>query len=145
MGQVSAEMLKRARDLRKNATRQERKLWYEFLSKHPVRFRRQQPVGPYIVDFFCPSARLVIELDGGGHWEPEQYEYDRRRDSYLVQQKMVVLRFTNLDVDQNFSGVCAEIERVISPSVRCADSSPAGGVPECLLLDGGGGPKGRWG
>ena len=113
MGHTDSEMIKLARDLRKHMTRQERRLWYDFLSKHPARFRRQQPIGPYIVDFFCPSARLVIELDGGGHYEWAQYEYDRKRDFYLQQQNMRVLRFTNLDVDQNFSGVCTAIERSI--------------------------------
>ena len=116
MGRTNEEMLRRARELRKNATPQERKLWYDFLRKHPGRFRRQQPIGPYIVDFFCPSARLVIELDGGGHYERAQYEYDRKRDVYLQQQNMRILRFTNLDVDQNFSGVCTAIERsIVSP------------------------------
>ena len=113
MGHTDSEMIKRARDLRKNMTRQERRLWYDFLSKHPARFRRQQPIGPYIVDFFCPSARLVIELDGGGHYEWAQYDYDRKRDFYLQRQNMRVLRFTNLDVDRNFSGVCTAIERSI--------------------------------
>ncbi|MBQ3488330.1 MAG: DUF559 domain-containing protein, partial [Clostridia bacterium] len=62
------EMIRRARELRKNATPQERKLWYEFLRSHPSRFRRQQPIGPYVVDFFCSSARIAVELDGGGHY-----------------------------------------------------------------------------
>ena len=76
-------------------------------------FGGNSPLAPYIVDFFCPSARLVIELDGGGHYEWAQYEYDRKRDFYLQRQNMRVLRFTNLDVDRNFSGVCTAIERSI--------------------------------
>ena len=64
----------RARELRKNATPQERKLWYMFLSKHPAHFRRQHPIGPYIADFFCHSAQLVIEVDGSGHFQPEGFE-----------------------------------------------------------------------
>jgi len=109
------EMIRRARELRKNATPQERKLWYEFLRNHPARFRRQQPIGPYIVDFFCSSARLAVELDGGGHYEEEQMHYDRRRDDFLRSQNIQVLRFTNLDVQKEFSAVCETIDRAVTP------------------------------
>ncbi|MBQ9973995.1 MAG: endonuclease domain-containing protein [Oscillospiraceae bacterium] len=109
----SEEMTRRARQLRKEATPQERKLWYTFLSGYVPRFRRQQPIGPYIVDFFCAAARLVVELDGGGHYELEQRNYDAKRDEYLRQQGMRVLRFSNLDIQDNFSGVCEVIERYV--------------------------------
>lgn len=98
MSAKNGEMIRRARKLRKDATPQERKLWYEFLRNHPARFRRQQPLGFYIVDFYCPTARLVVELDGSGHYEPEQIEYDLKRDAYLCEQGMRVLRFTNLEL-----------------------------------------------
>ena len=127
---LSSEMVKRARELRKDPTPQERKLWYDFLRNHPLRFRRQQPIGPYIVDFFCPSARFVLELDGGGHYEEGQFQYDRRRDLYLEEQHMRVMRVTNLDIDQNFSGVCEAIERAVTPSAGFAGSSPVKGEPE---------------
>ena len=113
MGRPDTEIIQRARALRKQATPQERKLWYDFLRGHSARFRRQQAIGPYIVDFFCPSARLVLELDGGGHYEHVQYEYDRQRDSYLLQQNLRVLRFTNLEIDKEFPAVCKTIERVL--------------------------------
>ena len=114
MSRSDTEMVQRARALRKQATPQERKLWYDFLHGHSARFRRQQPIGPYIVDFFCPSARLVLELDGGGHYEQDQYQYDRRRDRYLEQEGFRVLRFTNLDIDREFPAVCEMIERALT-------------------------------
>jgi len=114
-------LLQRSRELRKNATRQEQKLWYDFLRKYPIKFRRQQQIGPYIADFYCPSARLVIELDGGGHYEPDGLEYDRWRDAYIAAQEIQILRFTNTQVDKEFSAVCETINRAITPSV-----SPSG-------------------
>ena len=123
-------LLQRARELRKNATRQEQKLWYDFLRTHPVKFRRQQQIGPYIADFFCPSARLMIEVDGGGHYEPDGLEYDRWRDAYISAQNIRILRFTNTQINQEFSAVCETINRAITPSVGSADSSPARGEPK---------------
>ena len=113
MGQKDPTMLRRARALRKDSTPQERKLWYQFLRGHSARFRRQQPFGPYIIDFFSPSARLAVEIDGGGHYEEEQYEYDRKRDRYMEQEGIRVLRFTNLEIAQNFPEVCETIERAV--------------------------------
>ena len=119
----------RARELRKNATPQERKLWYLFLSKHPAHFRRQHPIGPYIGDFFCHTAQLVIELDGSGHFQPDGMEYDRWRDAYMEGSGIRVLRFTNSQIDKEFSAVCETINRVLcAPSVACGDSSPKGGA-----------------
>lgn len=121
----------RARELRQNATPQERKLWYLFLSKHPAHFRRQHPIGPYIADFFCLSAQLVIELDGSGHFQPEGIEYDRWRDAYMQGSGLRVLRFTNAQIDKEFFAVCETIDRaLIPPSVPACggDSSPKGGA-----------------
>ena len=121
----------RARELRKNATPQERKLWYLFLSKHPAHFRRQHPIGPYIADFFCQSAQLVIELDGSGHFQPDGMEYDRWRNAYMQGLGLRILRFTNSQVDKEFYAVCSTIERtLVTPSVTACggDSSPRGGA-----------------
>ena len=68
-----------AKELRKNMTPWERKLWYEFLRYYPVRFQRQKAIGAYIADFYCAKARLVVELDGSQHYEPEQAEKDIQR------------------------------------------------------------------
>ena len=91
----------------------ERKLWYCFLCRYDVRFQRQRPIGAFIVDFYCSKAQLVIELDGGGHYHPEQARMDQRRTAKLEALGMRVLRFCNLDIDRNFDGVCAVIDREV--------------------------------
>ena len=100
-----------AQKLRKEMTRQEKRLWYDFLRDFPLQTRRQKQIGEYIVDFFIAKARLVVELDGSQHYEDDGKAYDERRDAYLRGQGMKVLRFSNLDVDGNFEGVCATIAR----------------------------------
>ena len=78
-----SNMTQLSRNLRNNATPQERKLWYQFLSKFPLRFHRQKAIGPYIVDFHCHKAKLVIEIDGGQHFLQEIQEIDQKRTAYL--------------------------------------------------------------
>ena len=107
-----------ARKLRKEMTPWERKLWYCFLKTYAVRFQRQKPIGDYIVDFYCAKAHLIIELDGGGHYDPVAEEMDRKRTEYLESQGLKVLRFCNLDVDQNFYGVCTVIDEEIKNTVK---------------------------
>ena len=102
-----------ARKLRKEMTPWERKLWYEYLSGYPVRFQRQKAIGEYIVDFYCVKACLVVELDGGGHYEAEQAQKDAARTADLEGMGLHVLRFSNLDVDRNFSGVCEMIDQAV--------------------------------
>ena len=102
-----------AKALRKNMTLWERKLWYEFLRYYPVRFQRQKAIGNYIVDFYCAKARLVVELDGGGHYTPEQANKDEHRTRKLESMELTVLRICNLDVDRNFSGVCEAIDLTV--------------------------------
>ena len=99
--------------LRKNQTKEENLLWFCFLKKYPLQFRRQYVISEYIVDFYCHKARLVVELDGSGHYEPEQIEKDRERTSYLETQGLLVLRFTNLDVQKKFHAVCEEIDKKV--------------------------------
>jgi very-short-patch-repair endonuclease len=74
-----------------------------------VRFRRQQPIGPFIVDYYCASARLVVEIDGGGHALERKSERDRERDRTLEREGIRVLRFWNTDVLQNLEGVLESI------------------------------------
>ena len=108
-----------AKVLRKNMTPWERKLWYDFLKYYPVRFQRQKAIGNYIADFYCAKARLVIELDGGGHYTPEQAEKDRLRAKDLESMSLTVVRICNLDIDRNFPGVCEYIDLTVknlSPS-----------------------------
>ena len=104
----------RAQKLRKNATKEENHLWYDFLRTYPVQFLRQKPFGPYIVDFYCYKARLANELDGSQHYEGNGPELDAARTAYLQEvEKIKVLRFTNLEIKQNFEGVCAVIDRQV--------------------------------
>ena len=102
-----------ARELRKNQTPWERKLWYLFLKDYPVRFHRQKCIDQYIVDFYCFPAKLVIELDGGGHYDPEAERRDGYRTMVLERYGLKVLRFCNLDVDRNFYGVCTVIDEEV--------------------------------
>ena len=98
-----------ARDLRKNMTEPERKLWFCFLKEQKTKFSCQKVVGPYILDFFCPELRMAIELDGESH--TETVEHDRLRTAYLEEQNIKILRFTNEDVMKRFEGVCEAIYR----------------------------------
>ena len=100
----------RAQLLRKNMTKQEEKLWYQFLCRYPDRFRRQYVIGNYIVDFYCHKAKLVIELDGSQHYEPSEIEYDKNRTIYLESLQIKVIRFSNLDIVKNFRNVCESID-----------------------------------
>ena len=102
-----------AKELRKNMTPWERKLWYDYLRSYPIRFQRQKAIGNYIVDFYCAKAKLVIELDGGGHYTAEQAEKDAFRTNELEAMDLTVLRFCNLDIDRNFRGVCEHIDLTV--------------------------------
>ena len=101
-----------AKALRKNMTPWERKLWYDFLQGYPIRFQRQKAIGSNIVDFYCAKARLVIELDGGGHYVAEQARKDAVRIRELEAMNLTVLRICNIDIDRNFRGVCEYIDSV---------------------------------
>ncbi len=102
-----------AKVLRKSMTPWERKLWYDYLRNYPVRFQRQKAIGNYIADFYCAKARLVVELDGGGHYTAEQEEKDVSRTKDLEAMNLTVLRICNLDIDCNFSGVCETIDLTV--------------------------------
>ena len=102
-----------AAKLRKDMTPWERKLWYCFLNKYPVRFSRQKPIGQYIVDFYCPKASLIVELDGGGHYDPDSKLKDSIRTQKLEQLGLKVIRFCNMDIDKNFRGVCSVIDQEV--------------------------------
>ena len=91
----------------------ERKLWYLFLRNYPLRFQRQKAIGNYIVDFYCAKAKLVVELDGGGHYTADQAQKDSLRTEELENMDLTVLRICNLDIDRNFSGVCEYIDSAV--------------------------------
>ena len=106
-----------AKTLRKNMTPWERKLWYKFLKYYPVRFQRQKAIGEYIVDFYCAKARLVIELDGSGHYSHEQINKDINRTQDLEKMDLSVVRVCNLDIDKNFENVCEYIDLIVKKSI----------------------------
>lgn len=110
--------IQRARALRANATPWENKLWYEYLRGCPTRFRRQQPIGPYIADFYCSKAKLIIELDGGGHFNQDQQQYDQNRDAYFRQNGLITIRFLNTDIDKRFYEVCDTIHKTVQQRIN---------------------------
>ncbi len=107
-----------ARALRKEMTREERRLWYDFLRDYPVRFMRQRPIDRYIVDFYCAKAKLVVELDGGQHYDPEALRYDAVRSQTLATYGISVLRVTNTDVMHGFPAVCEQIDLEVQRRIR---------------------------
>jgi very-short-patch-repair endonuclease len=98
-----------ARKLRREMTKEERHLWYDFLRTLPVTVNRQKVIGPFIVDFYIASSKLVIELDGSQHFEEDGVSSDRERDAWLAEHGLRVVRYSNADVNGNFSGVCEDI------------------------------------
>ena len=111
-----------ARELRKNMTKEERHLWYDFLRSYPVRFVKQKVLGQYIVDFYCAEAKLVIELDGSQNYEPNELEKDAERTDYLAGYDLKVLRIPNNEVMKNFAGVCEYIDRIVQERTACTQS-----------------------
>ena len=102
-----------AREMRRNMTPQESRLWYEYLSKHTEHFRRQQPIGKYIVDFYAARLRFAVEVDGSRHFDEEGRLYDAERTAFLREYRIHLLRFTNGQIERNFSAVCEAIARVM--------------------------------
>ena len=99
-------------------TKEERKLWYDYLRNYPHRFRRQVTFGNYILDFYCAAAKLAVELDGSQHYEPECQRYDSYRSEYLRSIGIQVLRFSNIDVLQNLRGVCQAIDMAVAERMK---------------------------
>jgi len=111
-----------AKRLRREMTKEERHLWYDFLRNHPVRFSRQKVLGRYIVDFYSAAAKLVIELDGSQHYEDDGMEKDAERTAFLEGYGLTVIRIPNNAIAQNFRGVC----EYINAAVRQSLSQPNG-------------------
>ena len=95
-------------------TKQERKLWYNFLKDYKIRFNRQRPIGEYIVDFYCSKAKLIIEIDGGQHYYEDVKLYDYKRTQFFESLGLKIIRFSNLDIDTNFEGVCYCIDKEVN-------------------------------
>ena len=103
------KLTENSQKLRKNMTKEERHLWYDFLKELPVNFNRQKVIGNYIVDFYCAKAKIVIELDGSQHYFDEGREKDLKRDRFLSSLGLTVLRYSNDDVNNSFESVCQDI------------------------------------
>jgi very-short-patch-repair endonuclease len=106
-------LIDRARQMRRAMTQAESRLWFEILQKLEPRFRRQRPVGRFIVDFYCAARRLVIEVDGESHNSEEAFVYDQERTVFLESQGMTILRFSNSEVFNNLEGVHQTILHVL--------------------------------
>ena len=108
----------RAKQLRRDMTPWERKLWYCFLRDYPVRFQRQKCIDAFIADYYCFRAKLVIELDGGGHYDPDMQRKDFERSCELEQHGIKVIRFCNMDIDKNLQGVYLVIDKEIKERIN---------------------------
>lgn len=112
-----------AKNLRKNATPEEKHLWYDFLSKYEIRFQRQKAIDNYIADFYCHKARLIIELDGSQHYTENGRQDDMLRTSVLEGYGLTVIRITNRQIKTNFRGVCKYIDRVVQEILQTDNSN----------------------
>ena len=106
-----------AKQLRKEMTREECHLWYDFLRSYPVRFSRQKVLGKYIADFYSAEAKLVIELDGSQHYEDKGIVKEAERTAFLENYGIRVIRIPNNEISRNFRGVCEYIEAAVKQSL----------------------------
>ncbi|BAY32733.1 hypothetical protein NIES2107_46230 [Nostoc carneum NIES-2107] len=109
------KLIDRAKELRKNMTTAERKLWYEYFKNFKFRVLRQRPINNFIVDFYCPTLQLVIEIDGDSHFTDEAQDYDIERTRVLEGYGLKIIRFTNSQVLNQFDSVCEQIQDLITP------------------------------
>jgi len=106
-----------AKQLRKEMTKEERHLWYDFLRSCPVRFSRQKVLGKYIADFYSAEVKLVIELDGSQHYDADEMRKDAERTVFLESYGLTVIRIPNNEITGNFRGVCEYLDAVIKQSL----------------------------
>ena len=107
----------RSRELRKNMTRQEKHLWYDFLKDYPIKWNRQRSIDRFIVDFFCFKAKLIVELDGSQHYTEDGIEYDTLRTDILEKYDLEVIRFSNIEIDRYFNDVCRAIDQKVKERI----------------------------
>ena len=112
------KLVPNAKQLRKEMTKEERHLWYDFLRDYPVRFLRQKVLGNYIVDFYCAKAKLVVELDGSQHFVDGNIEKDARRTEFLENYGLTIIRIPNNEVNSNFRGVCEYIDLLVRQNLE---------------------------
>ena len=112
------ELTPLAKKLRKNMTKEEKHLWYDYLKKLAVRCLRQKIIDNYIVDFYCHDARLIIELDGSQHYEEEALLKDKIRTERIEERNLTVIRIPNREINKNFKGVCEYIDNLLDLSLH---------------------------
>ena len=112
------DLISNAKSLRKNMTKEERHLWYDFLRTYSLKFRRQAVINKYIADFYCPEAKLIIELDGSQHFEEKEIEYDEKRTAFLEKYGLKIIRIPNNMIKEQFDEVCEYIDNYIKEIVH---------------------------
>ena len=115
-GKANKYLTNISQSLRKDMTLEEKRLWYDFFKKLPITINRQKVIGKYVVDFYCASAKIVVELDGSQHYEEKAQIKDKERDAFLSSLGLKVLRYSNYDLDKNFDGACKDILKHINTS-----------------------------
>lgn len=116
------QLIPRAKELRKNATKEENHLWYDFLRRYPVRFQRQKTIGGFIADFYCHAAKLIIEVDGSQHYTEQGLAYDKERSAVLQQYGIKIIRFSNREINDQFRYVCDAIHQEIENRLKGSDT-----------------------
>jgi len=112
------ELTKCSGRLRRNMTRQEKHIWYDYLRKLPFTINRQMIIGSYIVDFYCAKAGIVIEIDGIQHYWKKQYLYDKKRTEKLESYGLQVIRFTNKEIDTKFESICIFMDKIFNEHIK---------------------------
>lgn len=112
------DLIRVAKNLRSNMTKEEKHLWYDYLKNYKVRFLRQKILGKYVADFYCAKANLVIELDGSQHYQEKELDYDKARTEYLSKFNIKVVRIPNNEVNKNFDGVCRYIDMTVQQNLK---------------------------
>ena len=107
-----------AKLLRKNMTKEEKHIWYDFLRMYPITFSRQKILGKYIADFYCAKAKLIVELDGSEHYTEEGKQHDEERTTFLEGYDLTIVRIPNTEVNNNFRGVCEYIDMIVKQSIQ---------------------------
>lgn len=112
------DLIRVAKNLRSNMTKEEKHLWYDYLKNYKVRFSRQKILGKYVADFYCAKANLVIELDGSQHYQEKELDYDKARTEYISKFNIKVVRIPNNEVNKNFDGVCRYIDMTVQQNLK---------------------------
>lgn len=115
-------LITNAKSLRRNMTAEERHLWFDFLKSYPIKFRRQAVINKYIADFYCPQAKLVIEVDGSQHFEDKGIMHDKIRTEFLALYGLTVIRIPNNLINKEFNGVCEYIDNYIKELYKTKQS-----------------------